>query len=201
MSILTNSHRRSKIVVILALMISLILPISVIMNPSLDTNSNYNPSDFVSLAAVPSLNITYHTLSDTTERPVTSDSFIAGDHVTITAVWNEFPVDRSRLEIIAPAIPAVLTQELDTNVVTIDTRYLGNNATCFINASSWLTNGTMFSKTFQNVHIGNFFIPFISLIAPNGNEIWTGINNITWTASDNNEAYQLRYYQMMEQLS
>jgi len=163
------------------------------MNPVFDTESSHSPVDFASLAAAPRLNLTYHTLSDTTERTVTSDSFIAGDHVIITAVWNEYSVDGSRLEIIAPAIPATLAQELDSNTTEIDTRYLGNNATCIINATSWLANGTVFFKIFENVYIGNFFVPIISVISPNGNEKWTGINNITWTASDNNEADLLRY--------
>jgi hypothetical protein len=192
MSNLTNSYRRLQVAVILATIISLILPISV-MSPVLDIESSHSPFDFVSLAAAPNLNMTYHTLSDTTTHPVTSDSFIAGDHVIITAEWIEYPVVRSRLEIIAPAIPATLIQELDTNTTEIDTRYLGNNATCIINATSWLTNGTVFFKTFENVYIGNFFVPIITVISPNGNEKWTGINNITWTASDNNEGDLLRY--------
>jgi len=193
MSNLTNSHKRLQITVILALIISLILPVSIMMNPVFDTESNHSPLDFISLAAAPRLNLTYHTLSDTTVHPVTSDSFIAGDHVIITAVWTDYQVNGSRLEIIAPAIPATLIQELDTNTIEIDSRYLGNNATCIINATTWLTNGTVFFKTFENVYIGNFFVPIISVISPNGNEKWTGINNITWTASDNNEADLLRY--------
>jgi len=193
MSNLTNSYKRLQFAMVLALMISLILPVSIMMSPILETESSHSPFDFVSLAAAPTLNLTYHALSDTTVHPVTSDSFIAGDHVIITAVWNEYPVDRSRLEIIAPAISATLIQELDANTTEIDTRYLRNNATCIINATSWLTNGTVFFKTFENVYIGNFFVPIISVISPNGNEKWTGINNITWTASDNNKADLLRY--------
>jgi hypothetical protein len=193
MSSLTNSHKYVQIGVILALMISLILPVSVPVSPTLDTQSTPSPLEFESLAAAPRLNLIYYTLSDSTEREVTSDSFIAGDHVILKATWNEPLLDRSRIEVVAPAIPATLSQELDTNTTEIDTRYLGNNATCTINATAWLTNGTIFFQTYENVYIGNFFVPTITIISPNGNETWTGINNITWTASDVNEADVLRY--------
>ncbi|TFH10930.1 MAG: hypothetical protein E4H14_01655 [Candidatus Thorarchaeota archaeon] len=189
----TNSRKYTHIAVILALMISLLSPVSVLMNPVLDTKSDHSPLEFVSLAAAPRLNLTYHSLSDTTEKLVTSDSFIAGDHVILTATWNEPLLFKSRLEVFAPAIPAILMQELNTDTIEIDTRYLRNNATCTINATAWLTNGTIFFKTFENVYIGNFFVPIITVISPNGNEIWDGINNITWTASDINEADLLRY--------
>lgn len=193
MSSLTNSRKCLQFAVILALLIFLVLPVSVSINPALDTKSDYRPLEFVSLAGAPRLTLTYHTLSDTTEKPVTSDSLIAGDHVILTAVWNGSLLDRTRLEVSAPAIPATLEHDTDTNTTVIDTRYLGNNGTCTINASAWLTNGTCFLQTFENVYIGNFFVPTVSVISPNGNEIWTGINNITWTASDINEADLLRY--------
>ncbi|MGY5879511.1 MAG: hypothetical protein RTV31_04630 [Candidatus Thorarchaeota archaeon] len=193
MSSLTNSNKCLQFAVILALVIFLVIPVSVQMNPVLDTKSDHHPLEFVSLAGAPSLTLTYHTLSNATERPVTPDSFIAGDHVVLTAVWNESLIDRSRLEVYAPAIPATLEHDTDTNTTKIDTRLLGNNATCIINATAWLTNGTSFVKLFENVYIGNFFIPDISVISPNGNETWIGINNITWAASDINEGDSLQY--------
>jgi hypothetical protein len=49
-----------------------------------------------------------------------------------------------------------------------------------------LTNGSIVFQTFTNVFIGNFFAPQVVIISPNGNEIWTGRNNITWWAADNN---------------
>jgi len=193
MTILTNSRKCVQMAVILALMISIVLPISVFMNPTLDEKSGHSPLEFVSLSAAPQLNLTYHTSSDMTKREVTSDSVIAGDHVILTAIWNEPLLDKSRLEVFAPAIPATLTEELDANTTEIDTRYLGNNATCTINATAWLTNGTIFFQAFEDVYIGNFFVPIITVTSPNGNETWTGINNITWTASDVNEADLLSY--------
>jgi hypothetical protein len=102
------------------------------------------------------------------------------------AEWNESIVDRSRLEVFAPAIPARLIEDVEDHVTEIDTRVLGNNATCFINATAWFSNGSIFHQTFENVYIGNFFIPHIRILSPNGNENWTGIHNITWTASDFN---------------
>ena len=118
---------------------------------------------------------------------------IAGDHIIIKATWTSSIVNRSRLQIIAPAIPATLTQDLNTYVTEIDTRYLGNNATCTINATAWLTNGSIVSQEFENIYIGNFFAPKVVVISPNGDEVWTGKNNITWWASDANLGDTLRF--------
>ena len=139
-----------------------------------------------SSAENPYLTLTYYRLTNLTEAPVVSNSMIVGDHVIIKASWTPSIVNRSRLQIIAPAIPATLTQDLNTYVTELDTRYLGNNATCTINATAWLTNGSVVSQKFENVYIGNFFAPQIVVISPNGNEIWSGKNNITWWASDLN---------------
>lgn len=193
MSSPANSHKYLQFAVILALMISLVIPMTTPMTPERDSISDHHPLEFVSLADAPRCTLTYHTLSDTTEKPVTSNSLIAGDHVILKAEWNGSQIDRTRLEVSAPAIPATLVQDTDTNTTILDTRYLGNNATCTINASVWLINGTSFFKVFENVYIGNFFVPAITVISPNGNEIWTGINNITWIASDVNAADLLRY--------
>ncbi|MFW9843122.1 MAG: hypothetical protein ACFFEV_00950 [Candidatus Thorarchaeota archaeon] len=193
MRIPTNSNKCLQFGVILALMLSLLLPLSSTINPAASTQSSYSPMEFASPAAAPMLNLTYHTLSDSIERPVASDIVIAGDHVILTAVWNVTPLEGSRLEVIAPAIPANLRQELESNTTVIDTRYLGNNATCIINATAWLPNGTYFIRTFENVYIGNFFVPKVTVTSPNGNETWTGINNITWSASDLNADDELLY--------
>ena len=49
-----------------------------------------------------------------------------------------------------------------------------------------LSNGTVISTEFTDVFIGNFFVPKVEVIAPNGGENWTSQHNITWTASDVN---------------
>ncbi|TFG33035.1 hypothetical protein EU528_01665 [Candidatus Thorarchaeota archaeon] len=190
---LTNSHKYLRFAVILALMISLVLPVSLQMNPLQSQYSSQAPFEVVSLAAVPSLNLTYHTFADPTAQPVTSNSILAGDHVILTAEWNGSLVERSRLEVHAPVIPTTLVKDLNSHITEIDTRGLGNNLTCIINATAWFSNGSVFYQIFSNVLICNFFVPSITVIAPNGNEIWSGRNNITWSASDVNVAEVLRY--------
>ena len=74
----------------------------------------------------------------------------------------------------------------DQSTIEIDTRALGNNATCTITATTWLANGTMFYFEFANVYIGNYFVPKVSVLSPNGDENWTSVHNITWSASDKN---------------
>ncbi|MGY5859286.1 MAG: hypothetical protein RTU63_07945 [Candidatus Thorarchaeota archaeon] len=191
MSGLTNSinpRYKIPIVIILALVVTLVLPLTVPVSDDIAVLDTYVPS-----AENPSLNLTYFVATNLTEIPVVSDSTIAGDHVTLRALWTPALVNRSRLEVVAPAIPSTLTQDLDTHITELDTRYLGNNATCTINATAWLTNGSIVFQLFENVYIGNFFVPKITVTSPNGGEVWTGINNITWTASDVNKADSLRY--------
>ncbi len=193
MNSIITSQKKLGYLVIFLITISLVLPVGIVTNLNNSSSSVNLPREYVSLSAVPSLNFTYYSLSDTTKRPVTSNSILAGDHVMLRAEWNESIVDRSRLEVQAPAIPATLVEDEDTYVTEIDTRYLGNNATCIINATAWFSNGSIFQQTFENVYIGNFFVPSVSIISPNGNENWTGVHNITWTASDVNSDDVLRF--------
>ena len=178
-------------IVMILIMVTLIHPLIMPVSNGYDNfalHETYVPS-----AENPSLNLTYYLATNLTEVDVVSDSVISGDHLILKAVWTASVVNRSRLEVFAPAIPATLTEDLDTYITEIDTRYLGNNATCTINATAWLTNGSIVFQTFENVYIGNFFAPDIIVISPNGGETWTGANNITWWASDTNEGDLLRF--------
>jgi len=139
------------------------------------------------------LNLTYHTLTNPEEKVVLPDSVIAGDHVILQSAWSSSIVNKSRLEVVASAIPATIAVEQNTSILTIDTRSLGNNATCFINSTAWLTNGTALSIIHQNVYIGNYFAPSVTVLSPNGGEEWTGTNTISWHAYDINVNDSLRY--------
>jgi len=201
MSFLTKSNKGRQsfqLAIVIALVVTLTLSISVQTHPFQDTRtSHFTIDEVISSAENPHLNLTYHILTNLTDTSVTSNSVIAGDHVTLKAVWTPSLVNRSRLEVFAPVIPSTLTQDLDTHTIEIDTRYLGNNATCTINATAWLTNGSIIFETFDEVYIGNFFAPKITVTSPNGDETWTGTNNITWTSSDVNVADSLRYNVLM----
>ncbi|MHA1863994.1 MAG: hypothetical protein ACTSWA_09520 [Candidatus Thorarchaeota archaeon] len=201
MSLLIKSNRGRQsfqLAIVIALVVTLTLSISVQTHPVQDTRtSHFTIDEVIPSAENPRLNLTYHILTNLTDTPVTSDSVIAGDHVTLKAVWTPSLVNRSRLEVFAPAIPSTLTQDLDTHTTEIDTRFLGNNATCTINATAWLTNGSIIFQTYNKVYIGNFFAPKITVTSPNGGETWTGSNNITWISADVNVADSLRYNVLM----
>ena len=104
MSGLTNSinpRYKIPIVIILALVVTLVLPLTVPVSDDIAVLDTYVPS-----AENPSLNLTYFVATNLTEIPVVSDSTIAGDHVTLRAAWTPSIVNRSRLEVFAPAIPS-----------------------------------------------------------------------------------------------
>jgi hypothetical protein len=195
MSCLTNSRKGLKIGLILVLMISLVVPISILTQPNPDERMNRLPSESITLSAeVPLLNLTYYTASDPTCRPVVNDSVIGGHHVVLKAQWTQTLVNHSRLEVYAPAIPSSLIEEdFNSSLIEIDTHKLGNNATCMIFSSAWDANGSLYYEALVNVHIGNFFVPNVVVTSPNGGETWTGMNNITWTASDVNENDSLSF--------
>ncbi|MDH4214680.1 MAG: hypothetical protein OEV85_12245 [Candidatus Thorarchaeota archaeon] len=173
-----------------------ILLFSILVAPSATENAlpcSFNSPQSMISADPPKLNLTYYTPTNRIETTVLSDSSIAGDHVILRAEWTVSVVNRSRLRVFAPAIPTSLSIEKDTNILEIDTRSLGNNATCLINSTAWLTNGSVISQVFQNVFIGNFFVPRVTVITPNGGEVWTGVNTIRWLGSDINTDETLHY--------
>jgi hypothetical protein len=173
----------------------MVLTFSLVSHPAV---LHISPSHFLPVQNTlstdyPRLNLTYYTQSNLTEIVVFPNSMIAGDHVTLRAEWTSSLVDRTRLEVIASAIPTTLSIEEDTNVLELDTRALGNNATCVINSTAWMTNGSIVSSIFENVYIGNYFVPRVTVITPNGGEHWTGVNTIQWLAFDAN-ADDVLYY-------
>ena len=177
--------KRLGCVTILLLVLSLTFPL-ISFNvdnalPRRTTQVQYLPS-----APILQLNLSYTSRTDLSDIPINSGDTIAGDHVVVKAEWTESLVNRSRLEINAHAIPSILSIEANQSTLEIDTRALGNNASCTITCTGWLNNGTTSIVEFTNVYIGNYFVPTTKVIAPNGGEDWTGIHNITWTASDMN---------------
>ncbi|MFX1273008.1 MAG: hypothetical protein ACFFAX_15100 [Promethearchaeota archaeon] len=140
------------------------------------------------------LNLTYWSRTNRSIGLVNSGDKIGGDHVIVNATWTPSGlVDHVGIEVTAPAIPSAISNSSTTNSVEIDTRGLGNNATCTINSTVWLVNGSVYSEIVENVYIGNFFIPRLTVLTPNGGETWIGMNNITWKAWDENQDETLTY--------
>ncbi len=154
-------------------------------NPSLQTEDFSR--NFQSAAETPTLSLTYYSRFNDTHTPIESGDKIAGDHVVLNATWTPLDnVNGTAIYVNATAIPNVISAEGTNNTVEIDTRSLGNNATCTVNVTTWLLNGTVLTEIFTEVFIGNFFAPHIEVLTPNGGEIWTEQHNISWIAWDNN---------------
>lgn len=145
-------------------------------------------------AEVPVLSLTYHSRLDATPKSVASGDRISGDHIILNATWTPAAnANGARIVVNASAIPNTISANSTTNSVEIDTRSLGNNATCLINVTTWLTNGTAIYNLFTSIFIGNFFTPYVQVISPNGGETWPGSHNITWIAWDSNSDDSLTY--------
>ncbi len=142
----------------------------------------------------PALSLTYYTHWDSTKIDVNAEDQLEGDHIILNATWSPgAEINRTRIEVNATAIPAVISSERNGNTVEIDTRALGSNFTCMINSTIWFHNGTTLTELVSNVFLGNFFVPVVDIVSPNGYEVWTGTNNITWTAWDLNEDEELTF--------
>lgn len=181
----TKVQLNSRALLIL-LLITLLLPLSSasIQSPNAVTRSE---SQFSLSAETPTLSLSYYSRWNSSFTPLSSGKRIAGDHIILNATWTPREnVNGTVIQVNAPAIPSVIKSESITGSVEIDTRLLGNNATCTVNVTTWLLNGTALTQIFTNVFFGNFFVPQISLISPNGGESWPTQHNITWTASDRN---------------
>jgi hypothetical protein len=176
---------RKSLAMIVLLVLSIILPV---MSFSSGTTLHFEstPIQFEPSAETPDFNLSYTSRTNLIATPVESGDTIGGDHVILKAEWTPALINRSRLEIFAPAIPILLTLEEDEASLEIDTRALGNNATCTITSTAWLTNGSIMTSEFTDVYIGNYFVPKVKVLSPNGGESWTGIHNITWSVFDSN---------------
>ncbi|MFW9786264.1 MAG: hypothetical protein ACFFE2_01935 [Candidatus Thorarchaeota archaeon] len=176
---------RTGVAMLLILVLSATLPLtSITSDNSVRVQSSI--THYVLSAGSPELNLSYTTRTKLFDTPVKSGDRIGGDHIVLKAEWTPSLVNRTRLEIYAPAIPATLAVEENEDTLEIDTRALGNNATCVITSTAWLTNGSIATIEFTDVYIGNYFMPHVRVLEPNGGENWTGTHNITWTAFDSN---------------
>ncbi|MHA2387049.1 MAG: hypothetical protein ACXAEE_12640 [Candidatus Thorarchaeota archaeon] len=186
-------------ILFLLIVVMLISPMLFQMQPLPDANPTRHPRDISQPAAEDVfLNLTYWSRTNSTIGTVSSGDKIGGDHVMLNATWTPSGlVDSVGIEVNATAIPSVISNSSTSNSVQIDTRSLGNNGTCTINATVWLLNGSIYSKTVENVFIGNFFTPRVTVLTPNGGETWIGVNNVTWDAWDTNRDESLTYEVLM----
>jgi hypothetical protein len=142
----------------------------------------------------PALSLTYYTHWDSTKIDVNAGDQLEGDHIILNATWSlGTEINRTRIEVNATVIPTVISSEQNGSTVEIDTWALNNNFTCVINSTIWFHNGTTLTKLVPNVFLGNFFVPVVEVVSPNGYEVWTGANNITWNAWDLNEDEELTF--------
>jgi len=181
------------LVSLLALLLLIISPgLSLFAQPQI--SDVYLSSDFVQSAETPTLSLSYYSRWNTSFTPLSSGAQIIGDNIILNATW--YPTDlsnRTLIQVNATAIPTVIENDSNTSSVEINTRPIGNNATCIINVTTWLTNGTELSEMFYDIFLGNFFIPHVTVLTPNGGEVWGDVHNITWYAWDNNTDETLTY--------
>ncbi|UCE11411.1 MAG: hypothetical protein JSW61_05625 [Candidatus Thorarchaeota archaeon] len=160
--------------------------------------ADYDPTSTCKVKLIsmdePVLNLTFYSHWNDTKTPIMSGDRIAGDHIILNATFTpNSDINRTRLEVNATAIPILIVSDVNHTSVEIDTRRLGNNATCTINVTAWLTTGVEISRNVTNVFIGNFFVPKIEVVSPNGGENITKPWNVTWTAYDNNTEEVLEF--------
>ncbi|MCK4280300.1 MAG: hypothetical protein KAW94_06960 [Candidatus Thorarchaeota archaeon] len=142
----------------------------------------------------PALRLTYYTRWNSTKIDVNAGDRLEGDHIILNVTWSpSTEINRTRIEVNATAIPTVISNEQNGNSVEIDTRAFGSNFTCVINATIWFHNGTILTELVPDVFLGNFFVPVVEVVSPNGYEVWTGANSITWNAWDLNEDEELTF--------
>lgn len=179
----------------LMIVVIMISPMILGMHPLPDANqTRYTRENSLPAAEDVVLNLTYWSRTNSTIDIVNSGDRIGGDHVMLEATWLPSDlVDNVGIEVNATAIPSAVSNSSTTNSVQVDTRPLGNNGTCTINATVWLLNGSVYSEITENVFIGNFFTPSVTVLSPNGGETWIGANNVTWNAWDTNQDEVLTY--------
>ena len=185
--------RRSSHIVLVLLIVAVVLaPHRVITTHHL---GNHLVQLHQNLAATPpKFNLTYYSNWNKTKAPVTAGQEIIGDHIVLNATYTPSSmVNKTRIEVNLTALNRVIFKEANWSSIEIDTRELGNNGTCLINVTAWLFNGSVIMNTVENVFLGNFFKPHVIILTPTQGDVWTGKNNITWIAWDNNTDETLIY--------
>ena len=172
----------------------LVLPTSSLLLPGTRLATSPTQNLIADQVDVPTLLLSSYSRLNSAPVPVTSNIRIGGDHIILNATWiPKKSANGTVIVVNASAIPSVINATSQTNSVEIDTRALGNNATCKITVTTKLVNGTLLSQIFTNVFLGNFFVPHVKVLSPNGGEKWGGLHNITWTGWDKNSDDILTY--------
>ncbi len=142
----------------------------------------------------PYVDLDYYSRWNLSRIPVHSGDHLVGDHVVLAATWYpESLISQTEIVVTALALQHSISAQNNSPSVSIDTHALNNNASCVITLRAHLTNGSVVSQVVRDVYIGNFFVPSVTVLAPNGGEIWSGVNNITWVAHDWNLDEALSY--------
>ena len=158
------------------------------------SNSVEYPSAAAMISGTGLFNLTFTSDWNTTPTVVNAGDRVIGDRIVLNASWiGGEEVNRTQIIVNATAVPLWIIKESTKPYVTINTRSIGANHTCTINMTAWLVNGSSINERIQNVILDNFFTPHIRVLSPNGGEVWTGTNNITWIAWDNNSQETLTF--------
>ncbi len=184
-------------------LLSIALVILVFTGPLVSTTSDASPplnSSFLppnahrlSLGS-PNVTLTYTSRWNSTETLVHAGDRLAGDHIVLHARWDpSTDIVQSIISVNATVVPKEISAENASATVSIDTRALGNNFTCKVNMTAVFANDTVTSTIVDDVFLGNFFAPEVQVISPNGGEVWVGVNNVTWIASDKNSDETLTF--------
>jgi hypothetical protein len=190
---LMNNQRLYIIIAVMSLVVTSLLLSSATTTPTKQESHN-KPDKRNTISGTKLFNLTYYSEWNATPSIVYSDSHIVGDMIILNATWiSGDAVNQTRITVNATAVPFWISAENNTHSVTINTRGLGANHTCAINMTAWLVNGSILSERIHDVFLGNFFEPHLEVITPNGGEIWSGVNNITWSAWDNNSLEELTF--------
>ncbi len=188
------NNQKSYIITVVALLVVTSLILNSAARTPLKQESLNEPLYRNTISGVKLFNLTFYSEWNATHGIVDSGSHIVGDMITLNATWiSGSVVNKTRITVNATAVPFWISADNNASSVKINTRGLGANHTCTINMTAWLVNGSILSERIHDVFLGNFFEPHIQLIAPNGGEVWSGVNNITWSGWDNNSVEELTF--------
>lgn len=77
--------------------------------------------------------------------------------------------------------------------ITYDTYLLGANTTRDIQVVAVTKDGTEYTGDWDDVTFNNYFAPDVTVISPNGGEVWTGIEMISWSTISLNADADITY--------
>ena len=136
-------------------------------------------------------NLTWTSRGMSTPQQVGNGSFLEGDHIALNATFLGHTGFVEPFNTSITIVGGNLNVSALSSTVSLDTYYLATNGSYSIEVSTTDSLDQNVSVIYEDVFLGNFFVPVVTVFEPD--EVAEGVYNVTWTCTDQN-ADDIHFY-------